>query len=188
MKNRNFILRLYQSKSTVFKIPEIGLLLGETNKDRLKARVSYYFKQGVIKRVRRNFYVKPEYNPFELATKIYTPSYISLETVLTKEGVTFQYYKTIFVLSYLTRTLKIDNHQIQLRKVKNDILTNSKGLIQKDNYFIATKERAFLDALYLYKKYYFDNLDVLDKDKVLDLVEIYKNKVLIKQVKKLLRA
>ena len=168
-------------------MPEIGLLLGETNRDRLKARVNYYFKQDVIRRVRRNFYVKPEYSIFELATKIYTPSYISLETVLAKEGVTFQYYETIFVISYLTRTLKIDNHQIQLRKIKNGVLANTKGLIRKDNYFIATKERAFLDALYLYKKYYFDNLDVLNKNKVLDLVEIYKNKALTKQVKKLFK-
>jgi len=45
-----------------------------------------------------------------------------------------------------------------LRKIKNTILTNSLGLEKKDNYFIASRERAFLDTVYLNKNYYFDNM------------------------------
>jgi len=56
-------------------------------------------------------------------------------------------------------------------------------MIKKDNYFEATKERAFLDALYLYKDYHFDNLEQLNKEKVMELAKIYNNKALIKRTK-----
>jgi len=60
------------------------------------------------------------------------------------------------------------------------------GIAQKENYFIATRERAFLDALYLYKNYYFDNLDVLDEKKVFEILKIYQNKTLEQRARKLI--
>ena len=50
---------------------------------------------------------------------------------------------------------------------------------------IATKERAFLDVIYLNKDYFFDNLQPLDFDKVFKLIEIYENKRVETDVKKL---
>jgi len=185
MKKRDFTREIFQSPQTVFTAKEIALILAETNRDILKSKINYYVKKGILRAVRRGVYVKQNYNIFELATKIYTPSYISLETVLAKEGVIFQYYKTIFVVSYLSRKIEVDNHQIQLRKIKESILTNTTGLVQENNYFIATKERAFLDALYLYKDYYFDNLEILDKRKILKLAEIYKIKAFTKKLKRI---
>jgi len=178
----SFILKLYKSKDTVFTFKQIAILLNETSRDKLKSKVKYYVDKGVIKAVRRGIYVKPKYNKLELATKIYTPSYISLETVLAKEGVIFQYYKSIFVISCLSKNLEVDNNNIIIKKIKNNILFDAKGIKKTDNYSIATKERAFLDALYLYKNYYFDNLKSLDWKKVFDLVEIYNNKKLIKRL------
>ena len=154
MQKEQFILKLYKTKSTVFTIQEIALLFGETQRANLKAKINYYVKNGLLKNVRKGFYAKPDYDQLELAAKIYTPSYISLETVLTKEGVIFQYYENIFVVSYLNRIIEVDKTKIQYKKIKNSILLNSKGIIQKENYAIATKERAFLDALYFYKNYY----------------------------------
>ena len=177
--------KIYLSKNTVFTTKDIILLWKNTDLSLVKARINYYVKRNKLYHIRRGIYAKDKnYNKFELATKIYCPSYISLETVLAKEGVIFQYYKTISVISYLTRKLNIDKYKIQIRKIKNEILLNSQGIVQKENYAIATKERAFLDALYLYKNYHFDNLDILDKNKILKLAKIYQNKQLIKRIKK----
>ena len=184
---KDFVLEIYKSKNTVFKTAEIAQLLEETNKDALKSKINYYLKKGVLKKARRGIYVKPEYNIFELATKIYTPSYISLETVLEKEGIIFQHYETIFVCSYLSRQIEVEGRKIQIRRIKEDALLNPEGIEQKENYAIATKERAFLDALYLYKNYYFDNLKILNKKKVFSLLAIYNSKRLFRQVKKLLK-
>ncbi|MBU4370001.1 hypothetical protein KKG58_04580 [Patescibacteria group bacterium] len=176
--------KIYKSPQTVFTTKDIVLLWGVTQLKLVWARINDYTKTKKLYRIKRGIYSKDKnYNKLELATKIYTPAYVSLETVLAKEGIIFQYYETIFVVSYLTRKVETDKQKIQIRKIKNEILLNSSGIIQKENYSIATKERAFLDALYLYKNYYFDNLDVLDKKKVFELAKIYQNKQLIKKVK-----
>lgn len=178
---------IYKTSATIFKTADLAILLRESNYERLKSKLSYYAKTGILKRLRKGLYAKPEYNKLELANKIYTPSYISLETVLAKEGVIFQYYKNIFIVSYLTRKIEVDDIEIQIRKIKNNILLNNEGIIYKDNCFIATKERAFLDTLYLYKNYYFDNLKNIDKKKVFEILKIYQSKALERRVDKLLK-
>jgi len=176
--------KLYKSPKTVFTIKDFALIWESNQPELIWSRVSDYRKKGKLYRIRKGIYAKDKnYNKFELATKIYTPSYISLETVLAKNDIIFQYYKTIFVVSYLSREIKVDGKNIKISKIKDDILTNQKGVIKKDNYYEATKERAFLDALYLYKDYHFDNLEQLNRKKVMDLAKIYNNKALIKRTK-----
>ena len=176
--------KLYKSPKTVFTIKDFALIWESNQPELIWSRVSDYRKRGKLYRIRKGIYTKDKnYNKFELATKIYTPSYISLETILAKNDIIFQYYKTIFVVSYLSREIKVDGKNIKISKIKDDILTNQKGVIKKDNYYEATKERAFLDALYLYKDYHFDNLEQLNRKKVMDLAKIYNNKALIKRTK-----
>lgn len=187
MKSDKFILKLYQRENTVFSMKELALIFPKIKRENLKARVNYYVKKGELKNLRKGLYAKTNYNILEAATKIYSPSYISLETILAREGVIFQYYKTIFVVSYLTRKIKIEGQEIQYRRIKESILLNKKGLLERKGYFKAEKERAFLDALYLYKDYYFDNLEILDKTKVFSLVKIYQSKRLENKVKEILK-
>ena len=179
---KDFVLEIYKSKNTVFNLREIALLLGDTNLELLKSKIHYYIKRGVIRHLRRGIYVKPDYDVLELAAKIYTPSYISLETVLQAAGAVFQYYSTIFVISYLSRRINVGRQEIVYRKIKYPVLLNREGIEFKDNYAIATKERAFLDTLYLYKNYHFDNLKVLDRAKITKLLDIYKSKTLKEKV------
>lgn len=178
----NLLLQLYSKPETVFTIEEIAQLSIEISNKSLRDRLYYYTKSGKLLRLHHGIYAKHKYNPFELANKLYKPSYISLETVLLKEGVVFQYYETIFVVSYLTREVKIKNHNVRYRQIKAEVLTNLQGIEQKVGYFIATKERAFLDAIYIYKNYHFDNLGAIDWEKTHDLKKIYKSKVFEKRV------
>lgn len=178
----DLVLVLYQKPQTVFSFKEISLIFPDISYNNLKRRLSYYVSVGKLKKLRKGIYSKENYNPLELATKIYTPSYISLETVLEKEGIVFQKYKGIFVISYLTRTIKLNSFEIIFRKLPEEILINKNGVVEENNYFIAIKERAFLDAIYLYKNYHFDNLGVLDWEKIMELKNIYKNKAFEKRV------
>lgn len=180
------ISKILRSKNTVFTFKEISLLWQETNPNLVKRRVNHYVKTGKLYRIRRGIYAKDRnYDKFELATKIYTPSYISFETVLAKAGVIFQFYPQIFIASYLTREIIVDNQKYSYRKIKDSILTNRTGLEFKNNYWTATPERAFLDVLYLHKDYYFDNLSPLNKEKIFEILPIYKNKALDRKVKKI---
>ena len=181
MKTFN-ILDIYRSKNTVFTAKDISLIWKETSLSIIKSRINYYVKKEKLYHLRRGVYAKDKnYNKFELATKIYTPSYLSLETALQKEGIVFQYYKSIFVISYLSREISCDGRIFIYKKIKYDILTNPLGIKKEDNYFIATKERAFLDALYLYKDYHFDNLRTVDWDLCLQIIPIYDNQNLVKR-------
>jgi hypothetical protein len=71
---------------------------GEDDESIICIRLIKYQKAEKLIRLRCGFYEKDNnYNYFELATHIYTPSYISLETVLTRKGINFQYYGNLYV-------------------------------------------------------------------------------------------
>lgn len=179
----NLIAKLYQSSKTILTNKDIALIWQENNQNNLKAKISYYVKRGALIRLTRGVFAKDKnYNPKELATSIYTPSYISFETVLREAGIIFQHYDTIFVASTWPKTLTIHNTAIAFRKLKDSVLYNSAGIINQDNYSIATRERAFLDTIYLFPKYYFDNLKPINWEKCFELAKIFGNKQLTKRL------
>lgn len=186
VKKEDYLGIILRSNKTVFTIKDIALLWRE-NRDsfHIKSRLSKYVLAGKLIRLRRGIYAKDKnYNPLELAVKIYTPSYISFETVLTRSGVNFQYYKEIFVASYLSRELTVDGYKIKLIKIENKILTDNYGVYNKDGLMIASPERAFLDRIYKSPDYHFDNLDSLDWREVYKILSVYKNKRMEKAVNK----
>ncbi len=174
---------LLRSPKTVFSTKDIALLWGEKAETAVRVRLSQYVKNGKLIRIRHGIYAKDKnYNRFELATRIYTPSYISFETVLTRAGINFQYYGNIFVASYVTREIEADGQRISFVKMKDYVLSNTIGIEHPNDVATATKERAFLDRIYVSKDYHFDHLDVLDWDKVFEIVPIYRNKRMNKKV------
>jgi hypothetical protein len=66
--------------------------------------------------------------------------------------------------------------------MKTDILSNPAGINHSEGYSVATKERAFLDRVCVSKDYHFDHLDVLDWDKVFEILPMYRNKQMEKIV------
>src|SRR3989344_3835759 len=81
---------LLRSSKTVFSTKDVALLWSEEKESTVSARLNKYVKTGKLIRVRRGIYAKDNnYDRFELATRIYVPSYISFETVLTRGGVNF---------------------------------------------------------------------------------------------------
>src|SRR3989339_2058481 len=182
---KDYILDLMRSKKTVFTFKDVILLWGESDVNFVKKKIHRYVKAGKINSVRKGIYSKDKnYDKYELATKIYTPSYISMETVLGAAGITFQLYGKIFVVSYATKEIECDGQKYSYKKIKDTILTNQAGIKSKENYSIASPERAFLDVVYLNKDYHFDNLSSLNWDKVYEILPIYGgNKRMEKKVK-----
>jgi predicted transcriptional regulator of viral defense system len=175
---------LLRSPKTIFSTKDVILLWGEQTESAVRVRLNYYAKTGKLIRVHRGFYAKDKnYDRFELATRIYTPSYISFETVLTREGVNFQYYGNIFVASYVNREINVGEQKITFVRTKDYVLSNTVGVEHKEGYAIATRERAFLDRVYVSKDYHFDNLANLNWDKVFEILPIYHNKRLDKKIK-----
>ncbi len=183
----DLVFAIYQDIRTVFRLNDIALLTGETSFQSLNQKLNYHVRTGKLLNPRKGIYAKSGYNREELACTIYTPSYISLEYVLQRAGVVFQYDSRISVVSYLSRGIEVDDQKYQFRKIKGELLVNTIGIIRSDNQInIATPERAFLDILYLTADYYFDNLNPLKKELVYKLLPLYQSKVLTKRVNKLL--
>ena len=183
MGTDNLIAKLYASPKTILTTKDIALIWGETNTVNLLSKIKYYAKQGSLIRLTRGVFAKnKEYEVKELATSIYTPSYVSFETVLRESGIIFQHHDTVFVAGPYPTTKKIGNHTITFRKLKNSILYNGLGVKQEKNYSIATPERAFLDTIYLSPKFYFDNLNAINWEFCAELVKMYDNKQLVKRL------
>ncbi len=180
---KDYLSTLLRSNNTVFTFKELSLIWNETDVELIKKRVYRYTKMGKLYPIRKGIYAKDKnYNKLELANKIFTPAYISLETVLSREGIVFQHYDQIFVVSYLSREISCDGQTYVFRRIKDVILTNSLNVEKKGNYYIASRERAFLDTIYLNKNYHFDNLSSIDWDVCFEMVPIYNNKAMAKRL------
>jgi hypothetical protein len=181
-----FVEILLRSTKTIFSTKDIAFLWQESDETVITNRLKQYVRFGKLVRVRRGLYAKDaNYNRLELATRINTPSYISFETVLTNSGTNFQYYGNIFIASYVSREMIIDKQVYSFVRMKDYVLSNTIGIEHTNGIAMASKERAFLDRLYVNKDYYLDNSQSLNWERVLEIVPIYHNKRMEKEVKHL---
>ena len=186
--NHSIVLAIFKDSRTVFRLNDIAMLVGESDFQSLNKKLNYAVRTGKLQNPRKGIYTKPAFNPEELACSIYTPSYISLEYVLQKAGVIFQYDSQIKVVSYLSRSIEVENQAYVFRKIKSTVLVDTTGIIRQNNHInIASAERAFLDLLYLEKNYYFDNLNPLNKEFIHKLLPLYQSKALSLRASKLLK-
>jgi len=171
----------------VFSVDEVAMMFPKLSSKTLSKRLGYYAKTGGLLRLRKGIYAKKEFNEWELANKLYNPSYISLTTVLLKNGLIFQYDSTISVVSYLNREVEVAGVKIKYRKIKDTVALDTTGITKEDGTWVASSERAFLDSVYLFGSWHIDNLSILDWNKVFKILPIYKNKELEKRVESYLK-
>lgn len=182
-----YIDKILQTKKTIFSYQDLEIILWIDNKNTLKKIFERMVEANIMKRIQKWLYAFLDYNRYELAVKLKKNSYISFETVLYKEWVVFQdYADIIFLASDNTEQKEIENQQFVFLKLKNSILQNPIWLIKNGKYFIATKERAICDRLYLSKNYYFDNLENIDRELLENISKIY-NKRVILEVKNIIQ-
>lgn len=181
-----YLETLLKSWKTVFTYDDIRFFFQITNRNTLKSLLARLVKSWVLQHLSSGIFAFPHYEVFEFATVFHKNSYISFETVLKQEAIVFQDYgNTLFLASDRSETKSALWTTFEYHKLKNDVLSNPLGIIQKGTYAIATAERAVCDRIYLSPSYYFDNLEPLRKDTLLEIAEIYNQRVVL-SVKKLL--
>lgn len=188
MSSQNNILEtMLKSKRTVFTVQSLMMLTGCSDSQKLTKSLQYYAKNGKILNPRRGIYTKQEFDAQEMACSLFRPSYISMEYVLQRAGVVFQWDETVTGISYMSRTVEVDGRQYSYRKINPELWVGMEGIEQKDNIAIATPERAFLDMMYLSAgNCYFDNLRPISVQKVRKLLPTYRSAKLNERVAKLL--
>ncbi len=172
------ILKLSESSNSVLTYWEIYSIIEANTPFYKKRKIDLYEKKWILNRIVKWFYCLNwrKYNKFELVNKMYSPSYISLFSALYKHKMIFQLPESVFLIYTRTFEKYIDNTHIVSKRLKEDILLNIDGLVNKDNYTIACPERALLDTIYFYWETYIDNLDMIDWDKTIRLSKIYNKK------------
>jgi len=121
-------------------------------------------KNGILIRAKRNIYVSSERwdslsteESFVLANLLQVPSYISLMSALSYYEVTTQLQRnfTESVGYYRTKLVEVGGRVFNYNKINKNLYF---GFIKTKGFFIASPEKAFLDACYLksLKKYNFD--------------------------------
>lgn len=186
---KNVYEAILKSSRSVFNVQTLRMMTDFDNTQKMTKSLNYYVKEGKIGNPRRGIYTKKKYRIREMACSIFRPAYISLEYVLQRAGVVFQYDNTVTCVSYLNRTIEVDDRTYSYRIINPMLWFGSmEGIIQKDNVYIATPERAFLDMVYLSAgNCYFDNLHPLNKAKIKHLLPLYRSKVLKERVTELFK-
>lgn len=150
-------------KKLYFGYQEIARAL-KVSFDSAKVSATRLVRQEALVRVKRNVYVLRERwgslgkeEEFILANLIQVPSYISLMTALEYYQLTTHIQRDFFesVAVKRTKEIKVQGAVFNYTKIKGDLYF---GFSRINGFFIASPEKAFLDALYLksLRRYDFD--------------------------------
>lgn len=167
-----------------FTVEDVAELFGM---DRSSARVFCHrrTRDGSFLRLKKDFYVLEErwssYSLEELlriANFLQVPSYVSLMTALSLHGVTTQVQRDYFESVCLRRsvTYSAGGRRFVFHRVKESYYF---GFENRNGVFIASGEKAFLDAVYLWSfgRYAFDlaslDLEKLDRETVMRMAEAF---------------
>jgi predicted transcriptional regulator of viral defense system len=139
----------------VFTLNDIRML----DPDFREPTLNDWLNNGWIKRIRRFWYADSSFNPesydyFFIANKIYSPSYISLESALSDYG--FIPETTLQITSVSTRKTNLFDTQygvFSYQSIKNNLYFGYEVIENNDRPFtLATPEKAILDYLYLHSE------------------------------------
>lgn len=120
-----------------------------------KVTASRYAAQGFIIRLKRNMYILREKwrnlgraEQFQIANLIQVPSYVSLMSALDHYQITTQMQQNFVESIALKRTKQkeIDLVTFNFKKIQKDLYF---GFKKNNDFFIASPEKAILDAVYL---------------------------------------
>lgn len=178
-RNTSKIDILLKQGKKIFHTKDLELLWGITNKSTLHTAISRYVQKKVLIPIYRGFYATvplEKIDPIELGTSaIHDYAYLSTETVLSQNGLIFQSIEAYTFCSSKSKKICINGQTYISRQLKDEYLYNAAGIIDKDNYRVATPERAVADMLYFNPKYYLDAKDQINWDKAAEIKKkVYK--------------
>ncbi len=157
----------------VFHAKDLANLWQIENSNTLYTTIKRYVKRGLLFRIYKGFYsLKPvkEINSLFLGIKaLHEFSYVSTETVLSRQGIISQVSDQITLISSKSKRFSIGDLHYLSRKLADRHLFNSAGIIAENGARTATSERAAADLLYFNPRFHFDGASLLDWRKVKNL-------------------
>lgn len=183
----NKLVSIAEMGKTVFTAQDLAVLWGYDDQGKLYELIKYYVRRGEIFALARGLYSTKLYKEedlrnnqellFEIANRLVPNSYVSLFTVLKKEGVIFQYYDAVYSIAERSVTRIVKGVKFVYKQVKQEVLLSDLGIIN-NGVRVATLERAVADTWYLYPKINLESLGAVNIDVLKKIAKIYETKSL----------
>jgi len=186
MNNAQRLKILTDSRKTVFTLKNLQSLWGIKNQTG-KVIAKRMTDKGLIFRISKGYYsLNKDFNDYELANLIISPSYISLHSSLFYHGISFQVSNIISSVALLNYQKKVKEKNFKYYAMKKQLFFNLEGVNQRDNLSIACPERAILDSFYFGLLPNIDNLENINFT-YLKEISFYYPKEVQNKIKQLLK-
>lgn len=196
VKNLNLIKvqKLLKEKDLEIFSPQDFQRLFKVTRFSASKFIHQYTKKKFFLKIKNGLYCLNSLNPgsFELANRIYEPSYISLETALAFYGVIPETtYSILSISSKATRSFTSLEKKFNYHRIKKELFTGYLFKKQADEKFlIAEPEKALLDYIYFTvrnKRKINDrlNLEKLKKGKIEKWQKLFANQKIDDLIKKI---
>lgn len=159
MNNADRLKILSDTRRTVFSLKNLQTLWG-CHSGEVKIYAKRMADKGLIIRIARGYYALNEnFQLFELANVMISPSYVSLHSSLFHSGVSFQESSIISSVSLISYKRKAAGRTFKYFAMKEPLFFNLGGISFKKNVAVAGPERGILDCLYFNLLPSIDNID-----------------------------
>lgn len=178
---QNRFLNILRLGGLIFRVSDLAKIWQIENRSSLLVTLKRYVDQGLIYRLHRGLYSLKkieELNPVLLGSKVFNDyCYLSGETVLSRCGVIFQKINYLTFIGGSSKRINLGPYSYYFRKLKKDYLYNDFGVNKNNEISEASLERAVADILYFNPNYHFDNLEVINWDRVREIQKIVYQKI-----------
>jgi predicted nucleotidyltransferase component of viral defense system len=160
---------LLQSGQKIFTTAGLAVLWDISNRNSLIKTIERYVSRGILFRIYKGLYSTlplEKLDEYEIGCAIGGSfSYISAETVLSKNGIILQDIKKVTLFAKKQKEVTIGKTTYLCRYLNNQYLLNRVGIKDEKGYAVATVERALADIRHINPKFFVDNqLSVNEKD------------------------
>lgn len=164
---------LLKQDKKLFHTNDLALLWQIKIPNTLYTAIKRYVQKGILTRIHKGFYsVIPidKLDPVEVGIGyLHGFAYLTTESVLVENGVIFQASDYITLVSSVSKKFTIGSYSYLVRKMKDEFLYQTIGLTEKRGIKVATLKRAVADMLYFNPNFHFDNRNIINWQKVLEI-------------------
>ena len=161
---------LHRTGEVLFHAREIATLWAISDMNTLYTTLKRYCQNKILFRVHKGLYslvALSKLEPMLMGLKaLHQFGYVSTETVLFREGLISQWPAVVTLVSAKSLRFVVGKNQYRTRKLKNDFLFQSEGIVVKNGINMATLERAVADMLYFNPQFHFDVPKLINWKKV----------------------
>jgi predicted transcriptional regulator of viral defense system len=188
MNNAQRLKILNSTGKTVFSLKNLQDLWG-SNPKTTKIIAKRMVDNKLISRIERGYFsLDEEFNIYELANLIISPSYVSLNSALFYHSVSFQARQTVTSVSLLNYERRAAGRVFKYYAMKDSLFFNLEGIHYKNNLAVASPERAILDCFYFNLLPNIDNTDKANLAQLKALSNFYPKTVQMKVRKYLVKS